>query len=166
MLNDILKNTKNGMFGKEVAQLDLLSKDVEDHDAEFESFIHKLNEKPARQLTAQFQNVVAPSRLDESNDDDDQHPHNQSNDYNERQNPHPFLVDNSRITHITGTFEDMSQDESKFKIPPPKFQLRIKDQSALEYPVVGDEVESIMSSASKKNKRSEREVDPDETSFD
>ena len=53
----------------------------------------------------------------------------------------PFKADNSDITHITGTLDD-----SKF-VNPPKFHIKMKEQSALEY--VEDEVQSIMSSAKK-----------------
>ena len=49
------------------------------------------------------------------------------------------------LTHLTGQFE--ANSSSVMEPAPPKFQIKMKGQSALDY--IDDEVESIMSSASK-----------------
>ena len=49
------------------------------------------------------------------------------------------------VTHLTGQFE--ANSSSVMEPAPPKFQIKMRGQSALDY--IEDEVESIMSSASK-----------------
>ena len=61
------------------------------------------------------------------------------------------ILQPENITHITGTFEPNSS--SVIEQAPPKFQIKMKEQSALEYIVDDDdEVESIMSSAKKSDR--------------
>ena len=66
-----------------------------------------------------------------------------------REPPATTVLDQSSIhadySHITGVFE---QEDVKLP-PPPKFSIHIKQQSALEYGGLDEEVESIMSSAKK-----------------
>ncbi len=55
------------------------------------------------------------------------------------------------LTHLTGQFE--ANSSSVLEPAPPKFQIKMKEQSALEY--IEDEVESIMSSSASKYKQDE-----------
>ena len=135
-LNDILK----GSTGNPFSSTQLRREDEE----EFEMFIHKLNEKNV----ATKQVVREELRYEEEKEPEVESPVKRRG----REPVATTVLDQSSIqvdySHITGVFEH--EDPSHTKLPPPpKFSIHMKQQSALEYGGLDEEVESIMSSAKK-----------------
>jgi len=102
---------------------------MEDEE-EFELFIQRLNEKNLKRLEQEeeIKQEVHVSPV--------------------KHNRNIAVLDQSSIHH---DISQMTPYEENQQHPPPKFSIRIKEQSALEYgaSALDEEVESIMSSAKK-----------------